>query len=708
MKNYSFGINGLFRVSFFFSREYQHVEMPIVHISAMSTKITPSPTPGLSARAGCAVCRGLWLAVLSALLSGCAGQMPREALPEKPRTDKLAALVMPPKAIGLDPDGHDPESDVISTSGQQDLIPAALDDSDALPRHTVSRLSFANTPLQDVLQVVTAGAPVALSIVWDGPGSQISRSSVSMTHLAGDLTQVLDKLADSYGFYWRYKDGMLHITADRQYVAPVPPVADLFDSLPIMVKTLGGTDVFLDRSARMITFRAGSQSFAKIRNYLDMTRKNRSLIIYDTYIWEVVLNDTSKMGIDWGALPGSIPATAITAGPSSLLPGASGLLTAGLVNAASGGTGLALSFAGSRFSMNMLIDFLRSQGTINSLSQPKIQLLSGGKASLKDEIATTYVSRIGSASVSAGTVIPGSVETSQVKTGMTLEVTGDVSDGTIYSDIALRASDLMGMGTATVSGSTITLPKTSSREVRTHVRAKPGDTILLAGIQYDKLNGTINTGMGLMRANQADVMRSELIIVMRPRIKYFVPQTSEEKTATKPVIPPVVLVSAVVPVVAPVIAPMPAPAIPSPLPLAPTPAPDSAPISAPAPAPVQIPVSTEIEEETVEEIPAQPPVVATEPTSTPVTPVPATPLAGVYVQLGAFGNVSNAENFRQDVDQRLGWRKDSAQSLWVIAPAKDSRLHRVLVGPFASRQAAQAWAERGQRVVGTRPILVIF
>lgn len=571
------------------------------------------------------------------LLASCASEMPRNALSDKPRTDKLGALSMPAKAIGLDEE--DPGSDVISTQGRSELIPTVLDDSDPLPKHIVPWLSFVNTPLQDVLQAVVADARLALAVVWDNPASKISRSSVSMSQLTGDLTSVLNKLADSYGFYWRYKDGMLHITADRQYIAPVPPIADLFESLPIMVKTLGGTDVFLDKSARMITFRAGSQSFAKIKNYLDMMRKNRSLIVYDTYIWEVILNDSSKMGIDWGALPGSVPATALTVGPGSAISNATGLLTAGLINAASGGTGLALSFAGSRFSMNLLIDFLRAQGTINSLSQPKIQLLSGGKATLKDEIATTYVSRIGNPSISAGTVIPGSVETSQVKTGVTLEVTGDVSDGTIYSDIALRVSDLIGMGSATVSGSTITLPKTSSREVQTHVRAKPGDTILLAGIQYDKLSNSINTGMGIVRSNQADVMRSELIIVMRPRIKHFVPKEHDDKIAAQP---------------------------------------------APATTPALAPADNNFREA--------------------VTDAP----AGVYLQLGAFAKFRNAEGFRLDVDQRLGWRRDAGQSLHVISSVQpnDGELHRVLAGPFATRQAAEKWAERGQKVIGTRPVLV--
>jgi cell division septation protein DedD len=459
-----------------------------------------------------------------------------------------------------------------------------------------------------------------------------------------------------------------------------------------MVKTLEGTDVFLDKSARMITFRAGSQSFFKIKSYLEMTRKNRSLIVYDTYIWEVILNDGSKMGIDWGAMPGTAPVTSITAGPGASLPNASGLFTAGLVNAVSGGTGLALSFAGSRFSMNLLIDFLRSQGTINSLSQPKIQLLSGGKAVLKDEIATTYVSRVGSASISSGTVIPGSVETSQVKTGVNLEVTGDVSDGTIYSDISLRVSDLIGMGSATVSGSTIALPKTSSREVQTHVRAKPGDTILLAGIQYDKLSGALNSGMGLVKSNQADVMRSELIIVMKPRIKHFVHMGAEGA-------PPV----------------------------AAAPAPKPQPVAA-----IQAPVTTQVT------VPERTPV---PPADKPASPVSMKPVAtqetgpvaaiavvevlaleprppvfdaqaprGIYLQLGAFGNPDNAERLRLEVDQRLGWRRDAGQSLRVVAPAsaQTSKLHRLLAGPFTDRQAAEQWAARGQKIIGNRPLLLIL
>jgi cell division septation protein DedD len=614
-------------------------------------------------------------------LAGCASPMVRGTIEDKPLVNKLPDLHSPTKAIGLD----DETDDAGPSQSSMDLIPSALEESDPLPKINVAPLSFANTPLQDVLQAVVGDSHLSLAVVWDNPDSKVSRSTVSMSQLSGDLTSVLNKLAESYGFYWQYKEGMLHIAADRQYVAPVPPIADLFESLPIMVKTLGGTDVFLDRSARMITFRAGSQSFSKIKGYLDLTRRNRSLIVYDTYLWEVILNDSSHMGIDWGSLPGSPPTTALSVGPGGPAATAQQLFTAGLVNAASGGTGLALSLTGSNFSMNVLIDFLRSQGTINSLSQPKIQLLSGGKATLKDEIATTYVSRVGSSSISAGTVIPGSVETSEVKTGVTLEVSGDVSDGTIYSDIALRVSDLVSMDSATVSGTVINLPKTSSREVHTHVRAKQGDTILLAGIQYDKISNIANTGMGIERSHQVDAMRSELIIILKPRIKSFIKKTTDEKprvTSAAPAPAPVfapaapVAVSAVVPVAAPVVKS----------------------VTASLPVPTPVPVSDPVP------VPAVAPIVEK---AVPRTPQEWGP--GVYVQLAAFATLSNAKGLRQDVERALDDLQEPSKNLQIVSAftARDGASHRLLAGPFATRQSAEQWAARTRSVIGERTLFVM-
>ena len=61
---------------------------------------------------------------------------------------------------------------------------------------------------------------------------------------------------------------------------------------------------------------------------------------------------------------------------------------------------------------------------------------------------------------------------------------------------------------------------------------------------------------------------------------------------------------------------------------------------------------------------------------------------GVYLQLGAFGSLTNAENFRDHVARDLD--SESAK----VSIQSSGPLHRVKLGPFVDRKAALAAAER--------------
>lgn len=84
--------------------------------------------------------------------------------------------------------------------------------------------------------------------------------------------------------------------------------------------------------------------------------------------------------------------------------------------------------------------------------------------------------------------------------------------------------------------------------------------------------------------------------------------------------------------------------------------------------------------------------------------------AGIYLQLGAFRNADNGERFRTDVDQRVGWRREPGQGLRIVTSAlpNGGEMHRVVVGPFLDRQAAEKWASRSQRISGSRPMLLTY
>lgn len=121
----------------------------------------------------------------------------------------------------------------------------------------------------------------------------------------------------------------------------------------------------------------------------------------------------------------------------------------------------------------------------------------------------------------------------------------------------------------------------------------------------------------------------------------------------------------------------PAPATPAPAPAAP-----SAP---PAPATVVTPLRAA-------ELPQPRPADV-------ATPLVSAEASGLYVQLGAFSSVDNAESFRDRVARELPWMLEPIQ----VAAA--GGLHRVRLGPYKSREEAQAIADKIRASLDLAPVI---
>jgi len=97
------------------------------------------------------------------------------------------------------------------------------------------------------------------------------------------------------------------------------------------------------------------------------------------------------------------------------------------------------------------------------------------------------------------------------------------------------------------------------------------------------------------------------------------------------------------------------------------------------------------------------------PASVPATPAtPATAVLatstqpdGMYLQLGAFGAQEGAEEFRIKTYQQLPWLNET---IYIVAR---DRLHRVQLGPFADRAAAQTIADRIRESLQLKPVFVL-
>lgn len=456
--------------------------------------------------------------------SGCA-MLPRDILTSL--TNGPLLPIERPNASAVIGVSDDVDIDFLGISKDRNniLVAETLEQSDELPDVRVGKFSVSNATIYDFVRTALSGnGNISFSIDSEHGGANVMKRSVTAVNISGSLKSVLNMFSESVGFYWYYKDGVLHITPDRQYITQIPPVNDLFDSLPPMIKTLGGTDVFLDKTSRTITYRASRPSQNKINSYLQYIRDNKQMLVYDAYIWEVILSDGSDTGIQWNKFnwAGSINNSATTIG-----------LAGGTSITDSKSIGFNAVYAGTHVALDVLAGFLRTQGTVRSVSQPKIAILSGGSATFRNGTTTNYVSQIGT--TVANNATSTSVQTAQVLSGLDMTLAGDYSDGTIFTDIRLSVNDLQKFNNFTALGTQLSLPQTANREIKTKVRARSGDTILLAGINYEKESHDVAGlpggagAVALATSNAKSSQRTELVIVMKPRVIRFVNDASNPK-----------------------------------------------------------------------------------------------------------------------------------------------------------------------------------
>lgn len=84
------------------------------------------------------------------------------------------------------------------------------------------------------------------------------------------------------------------------------------------------------------------------------------------------------------------------------------------------------------------------------------------------------------------------------------------------------------------------------------------------------------------------------------------------------------------------------------------------------------------------------------PSAVATSPTP----GGIYLQLGAFANADNAENLKNHLTRELDWLAEPMR----IQPA--AGIHRLQLGPYASRGDADRVAEKIRAALGYKPTVV--
>lgn len=442
---------------------------------------------------------------------------------------------------------------------QKDVLVPKFEADQPLPDTLIGPLNFRGETLSNALELILADYDVPIAFETN----EGLRRRITVSNLSGSVDKVVERVCGLANLFCAYDDGVLVVRDTQIFTVAMPPFSDGSASsgssntgnsntgnssgntnnnssnsgnsgnststdISEGLEAITGTEVNLDEATNTIIYSATQRTAKMAQQYFTRLRARTALIVYETYIWEVQLNNANATGIRWQNF-GSIGAfqTGITLGSGTLsnvvagTPVSIGLPTRGEVDLAAGD----------------VFRFLSEQGAVKTISQPQISVLSGSSASLSVNETRNYISELTRTITDQGQESV-STSTGTVDSGFTLNIDSAWDDSTVYGRIAITLEEFLGFEDFQAgTNGTLSLPRTSSRDISTTVRVRPGDSILIGGLvreqdTYDRSGPGFNQPI-LPVDRSTTTQNTELVMMMRPRVVVYKPIDKEAIDAAK-------------------------------------------------------------------------------------------------------------------------------------------------------------------------------
>ena len=304
---------------------------------------------------------------------------------------------------------------------------------------------------------------------------------------------------------------------------------DLETALQHLVGKEPGRAVILNPQAGLVTVKAMPDELKAVRDFLGQSEQHlKRQVILEAKIVEVRLSEGYQQGIQWENLTAGWEGKGVTAGSLVPLPGVTNTAVAAL------GGGAAFTITDGNF--NAVVNLLKAQGDVNTLSSPRVTATNNQKAVIKvgsDEYFVTGVSTSTVANSDSSPVISPSIDLTPFFSGIALDVTPQIDEqGNVLLHIHPSVIDVteqektINLGAAT---SQYTLPMAYSqiRESDTVVQAKSGDVIVIGGLMRTNREEQVTKvpwlgdvpwfGEAFTNRKKTNV-KTELVIMLKPQV----------------------------------------------------------------------------------------------------------------------------------------------------------------------------------------------
>jgi len=289
--------------------------------------------------------------------------------------------------------------------------------------------------------------------------------------------------------------------------------------------------VTVDTRTNVLIVRDISSNISRARSLVQNLDTQTQEVLIESRIVEANTTFTKNIGVQWGGgaqfAPGtgnatglSFPYTAAARGGSSPasnqgtadVPNFAVNLPAPVGQGSGGAVGLVFGSAGGAFNLNLRLSALENQGSVKTISAPKVTTLDNNTAKISQGVSIPF------SQVSAG-----GVNTTFIEARLSLEVTPHIThDGSILMNIRAENNQPDPSNTG-ANGQ----PAIQRKEASTQVLVKDGDTTVIGGIYVRRGANQVSTipffghipilGFFFRNTSESD-SRQELLIFITPRI----------------------------------------------------------------------------------------------------------------------------------------------------------------------------------------------
>ncbi|MEA1868167.1 MAG: hypothetical protein U9N19_08730 [Thermodesulfobacteriota bacterium] len=288
----------------------------------------------------------------------------------------------------------------------------------------------------------------------------------------------------------------------------------------------GDGEYTIDESLGIITVTTTATLQKSVKKYIDTLKKwlFRQVSI-EAHVIEVELNEGSYMGIDWSKVLGSKK----RGSTSPLLSGMINFGENGLVyKPGTEGLHLIESITLNSVDLSWLIDALKEQGTVRTISNPRLTLLNGAPGVLVVGETERYIKNVTSNTNAETGNIEYSTETADILSGFAFSVLCNIGENNeLTINLTPVTSMLRDIERVTFGNIMVGLPTVKLRQMSTLARVHSGNLLILGGL-IDEVTEENNTEVPLLgklpvlkwafKSEAKTKKRKELVVILRPRI----------------------------------------------------------------------------------------------------------------------------------------------------------------------------------------------